>query len=557
MERILERSLKKLRKACSSRSDKDLIEVIEKCNSKLNTEELEKPRADSIGRGAADTCFEPFRLACTKRSVKMKVTALDALEKLIAHGFLRGGEVLTPADPMVKQPEIRLMDKIIETICECRNGTSSSEVHLQIIKALLTAVSSSTSGVHNRSLLATVRCCYDIYLNSRNDIIVTTTKACLTQILHAVFQQMEISAPDESEEEEEENEDKTLQQKEATEQKVDEENLFDTKGKAGPPPVPPPPSQRPQSLPRMNFPSKAHEDAYLLFQALCDMAMKSYLSDNGSSVDTFKLKRKILSLNLVSSVLSIAGDEFRRTESILQLLKDDLCRALLQNCLASQTDVVDISLKIFMKLITSFKDYLVAQIEVFINTIFLRLLESTNTTFEHKLGVLQVFYKICQDENAVVEIFLNYDAHYTGQTAIGDGSLMEGLFESIVLALEKVAQGKGQSDQKQSRTSAQDMQLRKIALASLVAILDSLVKFTHDDEEDMLRNGEKNLYIEQTPGRRRSNIDEDEEEVAHTSTSSSSSKLSTPISTPSNVLSKISTPSSASMLGTSCENDGY
>ena len=131
-----------------------------------------------------------------------------------------------------------------------------------------------------------------------------------------------------------------------------------------------------------------------------------------------------------------------------------------QNCLASQTDVVEISLKIFMKLITAFKDHLVAQIEVFINTIFLRLLDSPNTTFEHKPCVLQVFYKICQDENAVVEIFLNYDAHYTGETAIGDGSLMKGLFESIVRALEKAAQGKGQSDQKKSRTSAQDLQLR-------------------------------------------------------------------------------------------------
>jgi len=491
MERILERSLKKLRKACSSRSDKDLIQAIEACRSKLSDGEFAKrPRANSVG--VADPCFEPFRIAAGKRSVKMKVAALDALEKLIAHGFLRGGDVLIPADPIVRQPEITLMDRIIETICECRNGTSSSEVHLQIIKALLTAVSSSTSKVHNRSLLATVRCCYDIYLNSRNDIIVTTTKACLTQILHAVFQQMEISAPD--------DEDENLKGKEEEENEESKPKSPDTKGKQ-PPPIPPPPVVGIRGQSRMKFPSLAHEDAYLLFQALCDMAMKSYLTDDGNSVDAFKLKRKILSLTLVSSVLSIAGDEFRRTESILQLLKDDLCRALLQNCLASQTDVVDISLKIFMKLITAFKDYLVAQIEVFINTIFLRLLDSPNTTFEHKLGVLQVFYKICQDENAVVEIFLNYDAHYTGQTAIGDGSLMEGLFESIVLALEKVAQGKGQSDQKKSRTSAQDLQLRKVALASLVAILDSLVKFTHDDEDNSTRNA--GLYVEQTPFEKR------------------------------------------------------
>ena len=62
MERILERSLKKLRKACSSRSDKDLIEAIKNCQSKLSSESNSnaKKRADSIGIGLADSCFEPY-----------------------------------------------------------------------------------------------------------------------------------------------------------------------------------------------------------------------------------------------------------------------------------------------------------------------------------------------------------------------------------------------------------------------------------------------------------------------------------------------------------------
>jgi len=63
MERILERSLKKLRKACSSRSDKDLIEAIKNCQSTLSSDESNsnaKKRADSIGIGLADSCFEPY-----------------------------------------------------------------------------------------------------------------------------------------------------------------------------------------------------------------------------------------------------------------------------------------------------------------------------------------------------------------------------------------------------------------------------------------------------------------------------------------------------------------
>ena len=73
------------------------------------------------------------------------------------------------------------------------------------------------------------------------------------------------------------------------------------------------------------------------------------------------------------------------------------------------TQVVGLSLQIFLALMDDFKDHLKSELEVFITTIFLRILESENSTYDHKLRVLEVFHRICKDSSALVEIFINYD----------------------------------------------------------------------------------------------------------------------------------------------------
>lgn len=72
--------------------------------------------------------------------------------------------------------------------------------------------------------------------------------------------------------------------------------------------------------------------------------------------------------------------------------------------------------------------HLKSQIEVFITTVFLRVLESENSTFEHKRQVLDVVTAFSDTPQALVEIFLTYDCdlHATD------------LYNRIVNALSKV-----------------------------------------------------------------------------------------------------------------------
>jgi brefeldin A-inhibited guanine nucleotide-exchange protein len=71
--------------------------------------------------------------------------------------------------------------------------------------------------------------------------------------------------------------------------------------------------------------------------------------------------------------------------------------------------VVGLSLQIFAALMEGFKDHLKSELEVFVATIFLRILESENSTYDHKLRVLEVFHGICKDPSVQVEMFINYD----------------------------------------------------------------------------------------------------------------------------------------------------
>ena len=61
----------------------------------------------------------------------------------------------------------------------------------QIVKALLTAVTSSQCEVHEGSLLLAVRTCFHIHLITKNVVNRTTAKAALTQMLSVINQRME------------------------------------------------------------------------------------------------------------------------------------------------------------------------------------------------------------------------------------------------------------------------------------------------------------------------------------------------------------------------------
>ncbi|KAK2519843.1 Arfgef1 [Columba livia] len=552
----------------------------------------------------ADKYFLPFELACQSKCPRIVSTSLDCLQKLIAYGHLTGNA------PDSTAPGKKLIDRIIETICGCFQGPQTDEgVQLQIIKALLTAVTSQHIEIHEGTVLQAVRTCYNIYLASKNLINQTTAKATLTQMLNVIFARMENQALQEAKQMEKERHrqqhhlqqspvshhepespqlrhipaqtdqlskehereldhstndvDKNLQEdieaengsdissaeNEQTEadQATAAENLSkadgetydgetneceekaqeivesivqemvnivvgDVEGTAesaggdgtivtledgsdseniqanGIPGTPISVAYTPSlpddrlsvssndtqesgnssgPTPGAKFSHILQKDAFLVFRSLCKLSMKP-LSDGPPDPKSHELRSKILSLQLLLSILQNAGPVFRTNEMFINAIKQYLCVALSKNGVSSVPEVFELSLSIFLTLLSNFKTHLKMQIEVFFKEIFLYILETSTSSFDHKWMVIQTLTRICADAQSVVDIYVNYDCDLNAAN----------IFERLVNDLSKIAQGRG--SQELGMSNVQELSLRKKGLECLVSILKCMVEWSKD-----------------------------------------------------------------------------
>uniref|UniRef100_A0A8D3CR13 ARF guanine nucleotide exchange factor 1 n=1 Tax=Scophthalmus maximus TaxID=52904 RepID=A0A8D3CR13_SCOMX len=511
----------------------------------------------------ADKYFLPFELACQSKCPRIVITSLDCLQKLIAYGHLTGSA------PDNTAPGKKLIDRIIETICACFQGPQTDEgVQLQIIKALLTAVTSQHIEIHEGTVLQAVRTCYNIYLASKNLINQTTAKATLTQMLNVIFARMENQALQEAKQLERErhrqhspvtqhtepdspqlqthihppakgssqeangpdpengsefcvaeNEQTEADQAtaaahsktsvgesepaesepepgeavtEGTQISLDDEGTLGSdsehvhaNGIPGTPIsasfTPSLPDDRlsvssndtqesgaaPGQPPGAKFSHILQKDAFLVFRSLCKLSMKP-LSDGPPDPKSHELRSKVLSLQLLLSILQNAGPIFKTNEMFINAIKQYLCVALSKNGVSSVPEVFELSLSIFLTLLSHFKTHLKMQIEVFFKEIFLYILETSTSSYDHKWMVIQTLTRICADAQSVVDIYVNYDCDLNAAN----------IFERLVNDLSKIAQGRGGHEL--GTTPLQELTLRKKGLECLVSILKCMVEWSKD-----------------------------------------------------------------------------
>uniref|UniRef100_A0A8C5FG91 ARF guanine nucleotide exchange factor 1 n=1 Tax=Gadus morhua TaxID=8049 RepID=A0A8C5FG91_GADMO len=483
----------------------------------------------------ADKYFLPFELACQSKCPRIVVTSLDCLQKLIAYGHLTGSA------PDSTAPGKKLIDRIIETICACFQGPQTDEgIQLQIIKALLTAVTSQHIEIHEGTVLQAVRTCYNIYLASKNLINQTTAKATLTQMLNVIFARMENQALQEAKQMERERhrqQSPATPHKDAASPQLQGPAHLQSRGPAQEPngPSTPPSTQStPGATPTATTPSTpvnsgleggapegrgpgAYEsphpengsefcvaeneqteadqataaaaaaesgtapgqppgakfshilqkDAFLVFRSLCKLSMKP-LTDGPPDPKSHELRSKVLSLQLLLSILQNAGPVFKTNEMFINAIKQYLCVALSKNGVSSVPEVFELSLSIFLTLLSHFKTHLKMQIEVFFKEIFLYILETSTSSYDHKWMVIQTLTRICADAQGVVDIYVNYDCDLNAAN----------IFERLVNDLSKIAQGRGGHEL--GTTPVQELTLRKKGLECLVSILKCMVEWSKD-----------------------------------------------------------------------------
>lgn len=135
--------------------------------------------------------FEPLRLATETASIPLTTTALDCIGKLISHSYF--SVPAEPQDPNAppNQQQLPLIDRAIETICDCfQNEATPFEVQLQIVKSLLAAVLNDKLIVHGSGLLKAVRQVYNIFLLSKSNTNQQIAQGTLTQMVGTVFERV-------------------------------------------------------------------------------------------------------------------------------------------------------------------------------------------------------------------------------------------------------------------------------------------------------------------------------------------------------------------------------
>jgi len=142
----------------------------------------------------------------------------------------------------------------------------------------------------------------------------------------------------------------------------------------------------------------------------------------------------VLSSQLILTALEAGGAGFQQSPALIRLVQDDVCRFLLRNARSSNTLVLALTFRILFNLLVLMREHLSQQLEIVINTVYLRILTSRtppdalrspssssiaiapsdgagglSVTYDVKELTLESLLDLCRVPWFLAELFLNYD----------------------------------------------------------------------------------------------------------------------------------------------------
>lgn len=143
-------------------------------------------------------------------------------------------------------------------------------------------------------------------------------------------------------------------------------------------------------------PQSILEDLSLVTRYLCRLGF------NDSSMNEFKEKSAIKDVKdwekqfktyifeLILMILDKSGISLQQNEGFRSVVRKDLCEGLIRNCVSVHENIFKLSASIFLKMVESFKFGIKNEIAVFIEDIFIKILESSTSAYQQKLSSLLV-----------------------------------------------------------------------------------------------------------------------------------------------------------------------
>ncbi|KII94838.1 hypothetical protein PLICRDRAFT_96881 [Plicaturopsis crispa FD-325 SS-3] len=183
------------------------------------------------------------------------------------------------------------------------------------------------------------------------------------------------------------------------------------------------------------------KDAFLVFRALCKLTMKPLNTESERDLKSHAMRSKLLSLHLVLTVLNshmplfvdpsaiIYSSSNNEATTFIHAVNQYLCLSLSRNAVSPVPQVFEISVEIFWRVISGMRTKLKKEIEVLLHEIFIPILEMRTSTLKQKAVILGMLQRLCQEPQALIEIYLNYDC---------DSDAVDNIYEHLINIISKI-----------------------------------------------------------------------------------------------------------------------
>ncbi|CAK8989368.1 ARF guanine-nucleotide exchange factor GNOM (Pattern formation protein EMB30) (Protein EMBRYO DEFECTIVE 30) (Protein MIZU-KUSSEI2) (Protein VASCULAR NETWORK 7) [Durusdinium trenchii] len=163
-----------------------------------------------------------------------------------------------------------------------------------------------------------------------------------------------------------------------------------------------------------------------------------------------------LGLSLLNVALESGGDEIARSDELIAVIQDDICKSLLHNSRTASLSVLSLTLRAIFNLFLHFKRHLKVQLEIFFTSVHLKIAGCGTASYEQRELALESLVEFCREPSLMLELYENYDCD------VRCTNLFETLVKFLVThAVPEEARGNFTS-------------LHKLAFSGLLSILHAL-----------------------------------------------------------------------------------
>lgn len=216
-----------------------------------------------------------------------------------------------------------------------------------------------------------------------------------------------------------------------------------------------------------------NQDKYLKNLALNKKDEREEIQFNKKYIEMFNLlsekcfdkeseKERGVYLEILHNLVKNPSNSLRRDPRFIMFIKKEVLPNLTRTTMQHDDSTLKTSLLIFLNIVLNFRKYFRVEIGIFIQDVFLEILESVNSKFIFKYYILQILTSLVEEKTLPFELFLNYDCREDSSN----------ICEKIIDLLVKISQGKYQKNIYSSLiTPAEEEELRKDASQAIIHLI--------------------------------------------------------------------------------------